>query len=243
MFVILSMVVSLTYVTVMEQKMSQKTKSSVGAFYGAESGVEWALNKIANATDDTALINTLGLTFDSTTYAANCPFEGCKVYFLGSDGKVLNPSANTVSSIKAVRSVGTQGQETQRAIEAAVAVAGEEKYQVDCFTLGSCCRMDTTTGKTICYVWNGGGGRWLVSPSLAEVNNPSPGDILAAYGGSGDIGKYQFSSGGADRLCRTDTTTRQTICYIWNGGGGRWLVWPSLAEVNNPSPGDILTYP
>ncbi|PIW93089.1 MAG: hypothetical protein COZ87_03170, partial [Candidatus Moranbacteria bacterium CG_4_8_14_3_um_filter_43_15] len=49
LFVILSMVVSLTYVTVMEQKMSSKTKSSVGAFFNADSGVEWALNKIANS--------------------------------------------------------------------------------------------------------------------------------------------------------------------------------------------------
>jgi hypothetical protein len=124
MFVILSIVVSLTYVTVMEQKMSQKTKSSVGAFYGAESGVEWALNKIANVTDDTIYINnaSLGLTFDGT--AANCPFVGCKVYFLGSDGKVLNPAAKTVADIKAIRSVGTQGAETQRAIEAAVASGG-----------------------------------------------------------------------------------------------------------------------
>ncbi|MDD5490120.1 MAG: PilX N-terminal domain-containing pilus assembly protein, partial [Candidatus Moranbacteria bacterium] len=49
LFVVLSLVVSLSYITVMEQQMSSKTKSSVGSFFNADSGVEWALNKIANS--------------------------------------------------------------------------------------------------------------------------------------------------------------------------------------------------
>ena len=52
LFVVLSLVMSLSYVTVMEQKMSSKTKSSVGSFFNADSGVEWALNKIASATGE-----------------------------------------------------------------------------------------------------------------------------------------------------------------------------------------------
>jgi hypothetical protein len=104
----------------MEQKMSQKTKSSVGAFYASESGVEWALNKIATS-DSSAYINTLGLTFNSDN-SAQCPFGGCGVFFLKAGGTVITDRAGTrVSDIEAVRSVGTQGGETQRAIEAAVA--------------------------------------------------------------------------------------------------------------------------
>jgi microcystin-dependent protein len=126
MFVILSMVVSLTYVTVMEQKMSQKTKSSVGAFYGAESGVEWALNQIATAPNPDATIQSrFSLPLGDNKKA--CPFGGCDVYLLDKDGKVITQIlANIlkISDIKAVRSVGAQGGETQRAIEAAVASTG-----------------------------------------------------------------------------------------------------------------------
>jgi hypothetical protein len=131
MFVILSMVVSLTYVTVMEQKMSQKTKSSVGAFYGAESGIEWALNQIATTNNpDTTSIQT------KFSLAANgskaCPFGDCSVYFLDEDSKViLSTSGLYVSDIKAVRSVGSGG-ETQRSIEAAVADTGTDRYQISC---------------------------------------------------------------------------------------------------------------
>ena|GEM_PF-3330295 len=116
LFVILGMVITLSSLTVLETKMNQKTKSSVGAFYNSESGVEWALNQIATK-DGTAQISTLG----------SCPFTGCSVLFLDKDGKVLATSA-TIDQVKAVRSVGTQNGETQRAIEAAVATTGGGCY-------------------------------------------------------------------------------------------------------------------
>jgi hypothetical protein len=124
LFVILSMVVSLSYVTVMEQKMSQKTKSSVGSFFNADSGVEWALNKIASS-NNSATINTIsGLTFNADG-SVQCPFGGCNVYFLKQDGTTIKPAelgTLTINDIKAVRSVGSDpNQTTQRAIEAAVA--------------------------------------------------------------------------------------------------------------------------
>ena len=112
LFVILGMVITLSSSTLLETKMNQKTKSSVGAFYNSESGVEWALNQIATKSG-TAQISTIGA----------CPFTGCSVLFLGADGKVLASSA-TIDQVKAVRSVGTQGGDTQRAIEAAVAGTG-----------------------------------------------------------------------------------------------------------------------
>lgn len=121
LFVILGMVITLSSITMLETKMNQKTKSSVGAFYGSESGVEWALNQIATKSGSIAsAFSTTG--FDGQ--AAKCPAsfgtDTCKVFFLDQDGKVLATSAN-VDQIKAVRSVGTQGDDTQRAIEAAVA--------------------------------------------------------------------------------------------------------------------------
>ena len=123
LFVILGMVVSLTYVTVMEQKMSSKTKSSVGSFYSAESGIEWALNKIATTSTPNPVIADAFPSFSAGK--TSCPADfNCEVLLLDQNGKVITSSATDLSEVRAVRSVGTQGNETQRAIEAAVA-AGE----------------------------------------------------------------------------------------------------------------------
>ena len=129
LFIILGIVVSLTYVTVMEQKMSSKTKSSVGAFYSAESGIEWALNKIANSSG--TISSAFTLQPDSSV---NCPAsfgtDTCRVFLLDKDGKVITNSNADLSLVKAVRSVGSQGGDTQRAIEAAVAGSSDIKVAV-----------------------------------------------------------------------------------------------------------------
>jgi Tfp pilus assembly protein PilX len=154
LFVILGMVITLSSLTLLETKMSQKTKSSVGSFYSAESGVEWALNQIASKTETASIATAFSSTgFDGK--AAKCPSgfaNSCSVYFLGGDGNVLDPAANTIAEIKAVRSVGTQGDETQRAIEAAVAVTGG-----GCFTY-YCNRPDLNpSGSNKCH--NNGGSQ------------------------------------------------------------------------------------
>jgi Tfp pilus assembly protein PilX len=127
LFVVLSIVVSLSYVTVMEQKMSQKTKSSVGAFYNSESGVEWALNQIATKTGPN--ISNVFSGFSGGKISCPSGFN-CDLYLLDDQGKVI-AADTTVDKVKAVRSVGTQdiGDSTQRSIEAAVAAGGS-----GCFT-------------------------------------------------------------------------------------------------------------
>jgi len=120
LFVVLGMVVTLSYVTVMEQKMSGKTKSSVGAFFNADSGIEWALNKIVSGSgsiSDVFGTSVPGNGIDCPDFGSGSP---CKVYLLDADGKVITADAS-LEDIKAVRSVGTQGNEAARAIEAAVA--------------------------------------------------------------------------------------------------------------------------
>lgn len=133
LFVILGMVITLSSITVLETKMSQKTKSSVGAFYNSESGVEWALNQIATKSGSDYLSTISGFSGN----VASCPsgIGDCKIYFLDSSGKIMDGTndaglSETIADIKAVRSVGTQGGETQRAIEAAVASSGP-KYTSD----------------------------------------------------------------------------------------------------------------
>jgi len=137
LFVVLSLVISMSYVTVMEQKMSSKTKSSVGAFFNADSGIEWALNQIANAADpgSTTVQSKFNLASDGSKA---CPFVGCIIYFLKADGTIITQteaSSLYVSDIKAVRSVGTQtaGDPTQRAIEAAVAAGDCERTRSSTF--------------------------------------------------------------------------------------------------------------
>ncbi|MFA6285631.1 MAG: hypothetical protein WC643_03850, partial [Parcubacteria group bacterium] len=95
LFVILGMVVTLSSVTMLETKMNQKTKSSVGAFYNSESGVEWALNQIVNGAGN---IDVVFSGINASTGKKDCPDFGrgtspCSIYFLDSEGKVIN-SAN-----------------------------------------------------------------------------------------------------------------------------------------------------
>jgi hypothetical protein len=125
LFVILGMVITLSSVTVLETKMNQKTKSSVGAFYNSESGVEWALNKIATSTGPD-ISNVFGASFSAGK--VTCPGGfGCELYLLNDQGNVIAADM-AIDQVKAVRSVGTQGGETQRAIEAAVASGGGGCY-------------------------------------------------------------------------------------------------------------------
>ena len=131
LFVVLGMVVSLSYITVMEQKMSGKTKSSVGAFFNADSGIEWALNKIVSSSGKISNVfgtSTPGNGIDCPDFGSGSP---CKIYLLDTNGKVITDSNTDLSEVKAVRSVGSQGGETQRAIEAAVASGGIEIIGAD----------------------------------------------------------------------------------------------------------------
>jgi len=117
LFVILAIVVTLSSITVLETKMGQKTKSSVGAFFSAESGVEWALNQISSGSGKIADVFP---KFSENKTSCPAGFS-CVVYFLDSDGKVIADPNADISQVRAVRSVGTESGETQRAIEAAVA--------------------------------------------------------------------------------------------------------------------------
>lgn len=129
LFVILGMVITLSSITVLETKMSQKTKSSVGAFYNSEAGMEWALNKIATSTGPD-ISNVFGASFSGGK--VTCPNGfGCELYLLDDQGMVITSNL-TIDQVKAVRSVGTQAAggaaDTQRAIEAAVASGGGGCY-------------------------------------------------------------------------------------------------------------------
>jgi hypothetical protein len=124
LFAILTIIISLSSVTVMEMKMSQKGKTSVASFYDAESGVEWALHKVSTSTGNLSTAFPTPATDGSVTCPSEVGATGCKVYFLKSDGTTVAQAdfaSTTFADIQAVRSVGREGNDTQRAIEAAVA--------------------------------------------------------------------------------------------------------------------------
>jgi len=161
LFAILTVIISLSSVTVMEMKMGQKGKTSVASFYDAESGVEWALNTVATGNGDIKSKFTPN-SDGSITCPAGVGGAGCKVYFLKADGTAMTQAeinassgAPTFADVRSVRSVGREGNDTQRAIEAAVATSGD--YQIYCWHVGTsapqkdaCVRMNTSTGATQC---------------------------------------------------------------------------------------------
>jgi|GEM_PF-3580102 len=123
---------------------------------------EWngPLNKLANPVGSTPTISsTFGVQWDETRDVTNCPFGGCSVYLLKSDGKIIANGSTLLSEAKAVRSIGTQGGETQRAIEAAVPVANKFKTS----SIG--CRGILTTSDTCPSLFGlqafGGDGVWF----------------------------------------------------------------------------------
>jgi hypothetical protein len=129
LFAILTVIISLSSVTVMEMKMGQKGKSSVASFYDAESGVEWALHTVASSNGNlNTVFNSTNGNAPATDGSVACPSgitsTGCKVYFLKADGTAITQTDFTTLSfadVRSVRSIGQEGNETQRAIEAAVA--------------------------------------------------------------------------------------------------------------------------
>ncbi len=133
LFVILTIVATLSSVTMLETKMSQKTKSSIGAFFQADSGIEWAMNVLATKAGTTIIRDAFSGagSLDSASGKIDCPTEtgfSCRVYLLDKNGNVINSdNANgitfdsNISEVKSIRAVGVKDGDTARAIEASVA--------------------------------------------------------------------------------------------------------------------------
>jgi hypothetical protein len=172
--------------------------------------VEWALNQIATGSGDT-INSKFGTQATNATNEGKitCPFSSdCNIYLLDSSGNVIpkyqfgNP--NSANLVKAVRSVGSQNQETQRAIEAAVAGGGGMCYTdyalltadlangtpctISGFTIkGSLGRFGMCGGGSSCVGCAGPVAYWLPPGS----NCPS----------HGNVGSYSPSYAGTAYLC------------------------------------------
>ncbi len=120
----LSISVAMVSISVVERKMTTKSKKSVTAFQGANSGIEWALKKINDATVSSGNVQTIAQAFAPQTMDGDgkisCPSgffddgkSGCEIYLLGNtnqDRKIIINPDTTLDKIIAVRATGIYGQ-------------------------------------------------------------------------------------------------------------------------------------
>lgn len=210
--VILLIAISISSVSVQERKASMSSSHSSQAYQVAESGVEDVLERIKDNSGDANLNN---IDNDGTCNGTFNSPNGYKVELKDSNGAIL-PCNSPVSAVQLVKSTGTAGQD-KRAIEAAVAQAGSDKYQTSCASGQStiyCCSVDQTNGDTVC--------RGAGVPTGVWGNLPSPFS-------AGTTGRYNITFIEADYwvVCQTNALTRATVCKYLSGGN--WVTFP-----NNP---------
>ncbi len=144
----MSIAVAMVSISVVERKMTTKSKKSVTAFQSANSGIEWALKKINDTTVSSGNVQTIAQAFganalDTNTGKISCPSgffgdgkSGCEVYLLEGTNQnrtiITNPDT-TLDKIIAVRATGIYGQSAEekvgRSLEAYAMPNCPENYQ------------------------------------------------------------------------------------------------------------------
>lgn len=133
----ISIAVAMSSISIVERKMTTKSRKSTTAFQSANSGIEWAM-KMINDTEgitgtDKTIKEVFGVDPDSNgqitcpngdLFSANSGLE-CKITFLKRDsatgGRVIIDGPANMEDIVAIRSAGTFGSDVEkvgRALEA-----------------------------------------------------------------------------------------------------------------------------
>ncbi len=132
----ISIAVAMSSISIVERKMTTKSRKSTTAFQSANSGIEWAMKRINDvngiAGTDKTIQEVFGVNPDSKGQI-NCPNDlfsdgsglDCKITFLKKDSvtggrSIITGSAN-MEDIVAIRSAGTFGtniEKVGRALEA-----------------------------------------------------------------------------------------------------------------------------
>ncbi len=130
----LSISVAMVSISVVERKMTTKSKKSVTAFQSANSGIEWALKKINDADfkdDDSGNMQTIADVFGSgtlnhSTGKISCPVDffsdsksGCEIYLLEGTNQVrsvIKDDSIAMDKIIAVRATGIYGQSAEEKV-------------------------------------------------------------------------------------------------------------------------------
>jgi Tfp pilus assembly protein PilX len=132
----ISIAVAMSSISIVERKMTTKTRKSTTAFQSANSGIEWAMKKINDANGIAGTDKTIQEVFGGDpdiNGQMNCPVNlfsvgsglNCKVTFLKKDTtsgeRVIITGGSDIEDIVAIRSAGTFGTSTEkvgRALEA-----------------------------------------------------------------------------------------------------------------------------
>ena len=141
----LSISVAMVSISVVERKMTTKSKKSVTAFQSANSGIEWALKKINDATIDSGKVQKISDVFTmGGDGKISCPsgfFDtdsgaSCEVYLLGGTNQnrtIIKDNTITMDKVIAVRATGIYGQSAEekvgRSLEAYAMPNCPENYQ------------------------------------------------------------------------------------------------------------------
>ena len=142
----ISIAVAMSSVSIVERKMTTKSRKSTTAFQSANSGIEWAMKKINDASPSDTIYNVFLKTPDGNGQIT-CPpglftvgsgLE-CKITFLernsGTGERDLITSDASMEDVVAIRSSGTFGSDSEqvgRALEAyAMPNCGSDKRVAD----------------------------------------------------------------------------------------------------------------
>ncbi len=122
----LSISVAMVSISVVERKMTTKSKKSVTAFQSANSGIEWALKKINDATIDGGKVQKIEDVFTmGGDGKISCPSDffdslnntDCEIYLLGGTNQnrtVITDPTVTLDKVIAVRSTGMYGEAEEK---------------------------------------------------------------------------------------------------------------------------------
>lgn len=122
----LFIVVAVSSISIVERKMSIKTRNTAPAFQAADSGVEYVLSRMDDDDKDTIdAVCGVPLTTDGTCIISlSDSIKDVRIYFLGTDDKIITEGSTSPNLVRSIRSVGKFGGEnyaTTRAIEVVLA--------------------------------------------------------------------------------------------------------------------------
>lgn len=149
----LSIAVAMSSISIVERKMTTKSRKSVTAFQSANSGIEWAMKKINDAEPGDSISMIFGMP-DISNGEVNCPSNlfspsvdaDCKIVLLrkkadDNNSRVVINTNRPMEDIIAIRSTGTFGSDEEkvgRAIEAyAMPNCGPNEERVADFCIGN----------------------------------------------------------------------------------------------------------
>ena len=135
----LSIAVAMSSISIVERKMTTKSRKSVTAFQAANSGIEWAMKKLNDAEVNSGKVQTIedafGIGSMQSDGKISCPSgandlfasgdnTGCEIYLLGGSNQnrtVITADNTSLDKVVAIRSTGKYGKNEEqvgRALEA-----------------------------------------------------------------------------------------------------------------------------